>query len=269
MIPPPFAYHLATSVDDATDALRSGGDDAKYLAGGMSLIPVMKMRLSAPPLLVDVGGLRDLSYVQLDSGMVRIGALTRHCDIVADPVLRQHLPLLAEVAYDVGDAQVRARGTIGGVLAHADSAGDYCTVALMLDAEIVTTRRTVPAADFFEGFMTTALDSDELITEVRFPVSTGQHRYLKFRRRRSDWAIIGVAVQRRDDGYRIGLTNAGAMVSRGVAGEEVLAAGGSARDAAHAVAEAAAPLADLSGDVEYKKSLIETLTSRALTEMGA
>lgn len=269
MIPPPFSYHLATSVDDATEALRLGGDDAKYLAGGMSLIPVLKMRLSAPPLLVDIGALRDLSYVRVDGDAVCVGALTRHCDIMTNSVLREYLPLLADVAHDVGDAQVRARGTIGGVLAHADSAGDYCTVAIMLDAEIITSSRTIAAADFFQGFMTTAMSPDELITEVRFPIMTGGHDYVKFRRRRSDWAVIAVGVQRDNDRCRIGLTNAGAVVSRGVAGEEVLAAGGSAREAARAVAAAATPLADLSGDVEYKKSLIETLTSQALAEIGA
>lgn len=269
MIPPPFAYHRATSVDDATQALRSGGEDAKYLAGGMSLIPILKMRMSAPPLLVDVGALPDLSYVHVDGDVVRVGALTRHGDLIADPALREHLPILADVAYEVGDAQVRARGTLGGVLAHADSAGDYCTIALMLDAEIVTSNRTIAAADFFQGFMTTALAPDELITEIRFPIMTEGHEYVKFRRRRSDWAIIGVGVQRDQDRYRIGLTNAGAVVTRGIAGEEVLAEGGSARDAAHAVAQAATPLADQPGEIEYKKSLIETLTAQALSKVGA
>lgn len=269
MIPPPFSYYRAMSIDDATQALASGGEDAKYLAGGMSLIPVLKMRLSAPPLLVDIGALRDLSYVSVEGDVVRVGALTRHCDMMANPILREYLPILSDVAYEVGDAQVRARGTLGGVLAHADSAGDYCTVAVMLDAEIVTSSRTVAAADFFQGFMTTALAPDELITEVRFPVMTEGHEYVKFRRRRSDWAIIGVGVQRDRDRYRIGLTNAGAVVSRGLAGEEVLAAGGSAREAARAIAEAASPLADLPAEVEYKKSLIETLTSQALAKVGA
>lgn len=269
MIPPPFSYYRAMSIDDATQALASGGEDSKYLAGGMSLIPVLKMRLSEPPLLVDIGALRDLSFVRVEGDVVRVGALTRHCDMMANPILREYLPILSDVAYEVGDAQVRARGTLGGVLAHADSAGDYCTVAVMLDAEIVTSSRIIAAADFFQGFMTTALAPDELITEVRFPVMTERHEYVKFRRRRSDWAIIGVGVQRDRDRYRIGLTNAGAVVSRGLAGEEVLAAGGSAREAARAIAEAATPLADVPAEVEYKKSLIETLTSQALAKVGA
>ncbi len=272
MIPPQFEYYRAQSVDDAVSALRAGGEDAKALAGGMSLIPVLKMRMSSPPLLVDIGALQSLNYVRVDSDQVCVGALTRHRDLMSSAVLRDALPLLADTAYDVGDAQVRARGTIGGVLAHADSAGDYCMVSLLLDAHIVTTDRVIAAQDFFEGFMETCLGSDELITEIRFPVSRGPHTYIKFRRRRSDWAVIGVGVQRSLDdarACRIGLTNAGFTVSRAPEAEEVYSAGGTADDVAAAAAAHASPLADLAGDVEYKKALIAELTRRAITEVGA
>jgi carbon-monoxide dehydrogenase medium subunit len=272
MIPPQFEYYRAQTVDDAVGALRSGGEDAKILAGGMSLIPVLKMRMSSPPLLVDIGALTALSYIHVDADEVRIGALTRHRDLMTSDLLRDALPMLADVAYDVGDAQVRARGTIGGVLAHADSAGDYCMVALLLDAHIVTTERVIAARDFFEGFMETNLRPDELVTEVRFPIERGPHIYHKFRRRRSDWAVIGVGVQRLQSDprtCRIGLTNAGFTVTRAPEAEEVFAAGGTADDIAAAAAEHCSPLADLAGDVEYKKALIAELTKRAITEVGA
>jgi aerobic carbon-monoxide dehydrogenase medium subunit len=268
MIPSTFDYHRATDLDAAAALVREGGEDAKVIAGGMSLIPLMKLRLAEPALLVDLGGLDELRYVRVEDGRLRIGALTRHVDIARSPVVAQALPLLAQVAAEVGDAQVRARGTIGGVLAHADSAGDYCTVAMMLDAEIVTTRGRYSATDFLLDFMTTPLDPDEIITEVSFPVLDGPHDYVKFRRRRADWAIVGVGVQASPEGWRIGLTNVASTALRARAGEAALAAGASAAEAAAAVAESVHPSDDPAIPAAYRQDLVRTLTERALHSAG-
>src|ERR687885_1936258 len=200
MIPAAFTYQRASSVDEASRLL-GAGDDVKVLAGGHSLIPLMRLRLAQPAMLVDINGLEgELGYTRRDNGTLRIGALTRHYQIEDSAEVRRSLPLLAEVAGEVGDVQVRSMGTIGGVLAHADPAGDYCTLALMLDATISTNKRSIPARDFFVGLFTTPLAADEIITEVSFPVAGGPHKYIKFRRRMSDWAIVGVGAQRMDDG---------------------------------------------------------------------
>lgn len=269
MIPSAFSYHAATSVGDAEAALRAGGEDAKVIAGGMSLIPIMKMRLAEPTTVVDIGALDELRYIRLDRDMVRIGALTRHADIARDAVIRERLPLLAKVAAKVGDAQVRARGTIGGVMAHADSAGDYCTVAVMLDAEVVTTRRRIPALDFLVDFMTTPLEADELVTEIAFPAFPGSCEYLKFSRRQSDWAIVGIGVQAVSDGYRIGLTNVASTAIRGTAAEQALKDGSDAASAASVLSRSVTPTADGAGSVQYKKALVAVLTQRALHRVGA
>lgn len=269
MIPGPFAYQRATSVAAAVDALGRSDDEVKILAGGMSLIPILKMRLAEPQKLVDIGALTELRYVRSDGDVVRIGALTRHADLLEDRVIGRDLPLLASVAAEVGDAQVRARGTIGGVMAHADSAGDYCTVAMMLDAQVVTTRRTIPARDFFLGFMTTPLEQDEIVTEIVIPKQSDRFRYLKFRRRRSDWAIVGVAVQAGKSGYRIGLTNVRSVVCRATECEQALAAGASAAEAAAVAAQFAEPSGDDPETVDYKRALVQTLTERALVEVEA
>lgn len=269
MIPGPFAYQRADSVATAVAALGSDGDEAKLLAGGMSLIPILKMRLAEPAKLIDIGGIEDLRYVRSDGDFVRIGALTRHSDLIADATIRRDLPLLSMVAGEVGDAQVRARGTIGGVLAHADSAGDYCTVAAMLDASIVTTQRTIPASEFFLDFMTTPLEYAEIVTEVVFPKQSHRFSYLKFRRRRSDWAIVGVAVQASDAGYRVGLTNVRSVVCRSEACEAALAAGATAAEAAAVAAQHSEPSGDDPDAVEYKTALVRVLTERALLEVEA
>lgn len=269
MIPSAFKYYMATDVADAEARLRDGGDDAKLLAGGMSLIPLMKTRLAEPGLLVDIAGLDELRYVRVDGDRLRIGALTRHADLATSSVVRENLPLLAKVAAEVGDAQVRARGTIGGVVSHADSAGDYCTLAVMLDAEIVTTRRRIAAVDFFLDFMTTPLEPDELVTEVAFPVEKGPCEYIKFRRRRTDWAIVGIGVQRTSQGVlRIGLTNVASQAIRGTAAEAAVQEGANAASAAGALADAVHPTGDAAVPAEYKKALVQVLTERALHAVG-
>lgn len=269
MIPAPFRYRRVHSVEEARTELQAGGDDAKVIAGGMSLIPLMKTRLAQPTTLVDIGEIDQLRYVREDAAEICVGATTSHSQLSTDPVIRERLPLLADIANEVGDAQVRARGTIGGVLAHADSAGDYCTLASMLDAVVVTTSRCIPAREFLIDFMTTPLEADELITEIRFPIQPGAHSYTKFRRRRTDWAIVGVGVQESSSGYRIGLTNVGSTAVRGLVAEEALRDGSTIEEAASALAESINPVADASGGTEYKRSLVKVLLERSLTAVGA
>jgi aerobic carbon-monoxide dehydrogenase medium subunit len=265
MIPAAFEYRRATSVDEAARLLGQSGD-VKVLAGGHSLIPLMRLRLAQPTMLVDINPLaNELGYIRRDNGTVRIGALTRHYQIQQSDEIKRSLPLLAEIANEVGDEQVRSMGTIGGVLAHADPAGDYGTLALMLDATITTNRRSVAARDFFKGLFTTTLGSDELITEVSFPVASGPHKYLKFRRRLFDWAVVGAGVQRLEDGsWRVGITNAAPTSVRATGVEQALASGASPAEAARRASEGLDPTGDLRGSAEYKKHLAEVLTQRAL-----
>jgi aerobic carbon-monoxide dehydrogenase medium subunit len=265
MIPAAFDYQRASSVEEASRLLGQSAD-SKVLAGGHSLIPLMRLRLAQPSMLVDINGLeRDLSYVRRDNGTVRIGALTRHYQVEQSSEVQRSLPLLAEVAAEVGDAQVRTMGTIGGVLAHADPAGDFCTLALMLDATITTNKRSIPARDFFMGLFTTPLAADELITEVGFPVAGGPHKYIKFRRRMSDWAIVGVGAQRMDDGrWRVGVTNAGPTPVRASGVEQALASGASPAEAAKQASQGLDPASDLRGSAEYRTHLAEVLTQRAI-----
>ncbi len=266
MIPAAFNYQRASSVEDASKLLAQGGEDAKVLAGGHSLIPLMRLRLAQPTLLVDINGLdRELGYIRRDNGTLRLGALTRHYQIAASDEVKRSLPLLAEVANEVGDAQVRSMGTIGGVMAHADPAGDYGTLALMLDATIVTNKRSIPAREFFRGMFTTPLAGDELVTEITFPAAAGPHKYEKFRRRIADWAIVGVAAQKMDDGsWRVGVTNAGPTPVRAVAVEQALSSGSSPAEAAKQATQGLDPSDDLRGSAEYKRHLATVLTQRAV-----
>jgi carbon-monoxide dehydrogenase medium subunit len=265
MIPAAFDYRRASSVDEASRLLGQAAD-AKVLAGGHSLIPLMRLRLAEPSMLVDINGLEgELGYIRRDNGTLRIGALTRHYQIEQSEEVHRSLPLLAEVAGEVGDAQVRTMGTIGGVLAHADPAGDYCTLALMLDATISTNKRSIPARDFFVGLFTTPLAADELVTEVSFPVASGPHKYIKFRRRMSDWAIVGVGAQRTEDGqWRVGITNAAPTPVRASAVEQALASGASPSEAAQQASQGLDPADDLRGSAEYKTHLAQVLTQRAI-----
>ena len=266
MIPAAFEYSRATSVAHAVNQLRTAGPEAKVIAGGQSLLPMMRLRLAQPGHLVDLNGIPDLDYVRVKDGSVQIGAMTRHATLVRSELLRANLPLLAEVAKEVGDPQVRTRGTIGGVMAHADAAGDYPTVALMLDAEIVTDRRRIPARDFFQHLFTTALEPDELVVEVDFPVSTGAHRYLKFRRRVFDWAIVAVGVQRLGDGWRVGITHAGPTAVRAHAVEDALRSGATPAEAAERASDGLHPNSDVHASSEFRLHLAQVLTRRALEQ---
>jgi aerobic carbon-monoxide dehydrogenase medium subunit len=266
MITAAFEYARPGSVDEAQALLSKFGDDAKVIAGGQSLIPLMRLRLSQPTALIDIQGIDELKQVRRDNGTVEIGALVRHVDIQRNPMLRETLPILVEMANDVGDNQVRNLGTIGGVIAHGDAAGDYNALALMLDAEIVTNKRRHQARDFYRDILTTALEHDEVVTAVRFPASTGRFAYTKFRRRLYDWAIAGVAVQESGSSWRVGYVNLARTPRRGTAVEAALAGGASAADAAAESGSDIDPTGDVRATAEYKRHLAQVLTRRTLQQ---
>jgi aerobic carbon-monoxide dehydrogenase medium subunit len=275
MIPAPFDYEVAESVEHAISLLGSR-DDTKVLAGGHSLLPLLRLRLARPSLLVDVGRLDDLSYVREAGDSIAIGALTRHHDVVNAPLLQEHNPLVAYAAGLIGDPQVRHRGTIGGSLAHGDPASDLPAVALALDCEIDIAGpgrvRTVPASEFFVGVFQTALGPDELATEVRVPKQSGDHvwSYLKFRRRAQDWATVGVAaVAKRSNGgveeAAISLVSMGATPLRAAAAEAAWNAG---EDPGAVAAEGTDPPSDTNGSADYRRHLVQVLVRRAVEEAG-
>jgi carbon-monoxide dehydrogenase medium subunit len=265
MIPTAFEYERVESVDAAV-ALLGSDEDAKLLAGGHSLIPTMRLRFSRPSLLVDIGRLDDLRYVRADGDRIAIGALTRHAELVRDPLLREHCAVIAEAAALIGDPQVRHRGTIGGSVAHGDPASDLGTILLTLDAELVARgaqgERSIPAAAFFTGPFDTALEHDEVLTEIRVPKATGT--YLKFVRRAHDWATVGVAAARVDARVHVGLTSMGPTPLRARSVENAFADGASPADAAAHAADEAAPPGDASASSEYRAHLAQVLVRRAL-----
>ena len=275
MIPAPFDYEVAESVEHAISLLGSR-DDTKVLAGGHSLLPLLRLRLARPSLLVDVGRLDELSYVRDAGDSIAIGALTRHHDVVTAPLLQDHNPLVAYAAGLIGDPQVRHRGTIGGSLAHGDPASDLPAVALALDCEIDIAGpggvRTVPASEFFLGVFQTAVGPDELVTEVRVPKQSGDHvwSYLKFRRRAQDWATVGVAaVAKRSNGgvedAAISLVSMGATPLRAGAAEAAWNAG---EDPGAGAAEGTDPPSDTNGSADYRRHLVQVLVRRAVEEAG-
>jgi carbon-monoxide dehydrogenase medium subunit len=275
MIPAPFDYEVAESVEHAISLLGSR-DDTKVLAGGHSLLPLLRLRLARPSLLVDVGRLDELSYVRDAGDSIAIGALTRHHDVVTAPLLQDHNPLVAYAAGLIGDPQVRHRGTIGGSLAHGDPASDLPAVALALDCEIDIAGpggvRTVPASEFFLGVFQTAVGPDELVTEVRVPKQSSDHvwSYLKFRRRAQDWATVGVAaVAKRSNGgvqeAAISLVSMGATPLRAGAAEAAWNAG---EDPGAVAAEGTDPPSDTNGSADYRRHLVQVLVRRAVEEAG-
>jgi aerobic carbon-monoxide dehydrogenase medium subunit len=276
MIPAPFDYEVAESVEHAISLLGSR-DDTKVLAGGHSLLPLLRLRLARPSLLVDVGRLDELSYIRDAGHSIAIGALTRHHDVATAPLMQEHSPLVAYAAGLIGDPQVRHRGTIGGSLAHGDPASDLPAVALALDCEIDIAGpggvRTVPAAEFFRGVFQTAVGSDELVTEVRVPKQTGDHvwSYLKFRRRAQDWATVGVAaVAKRSNGgvgeAAISLVSMGATPLRASAAEAAWNAGD---DPGAVASEGTDPPSDTNGSADYRRHLVHVLVRRAVEEAEA
>lgn len=275
MIPVSFDYVRAESADHALELLAEHGDEAKLLAGGHSLLPLMKLRLATPAVLVDVGRLRDLSYVVDQGDHIAIGALTRHRDVETSPVLAEHVPLLACTAGHVGDPQVRHRGTIGGSLAHGDPASDLPAAVLALGGTLVARgpggTREIAVDDFFAGFLETALAPDELLTEIRVPKVTGAGwSFQKFNRRAQDWAIVGVAAVHDPAGIgtRVGLVNMDSRPVRAAGTEAAVVAGSGAAEAAAVAADGLEPPADLSASVEYRRHLATVLVRRALVESG-
>ena len=266
MLPAAFEYAKASSVDEAVKLLDRLGEDAKVLAGGHSLIPLMRLRLAQPKALVDINGIKGLDHIEVKGSKLHVGALARHVQIHTSQTVKESLPILAEVAAEVGDNQVRNMGTMGGVIAHGDAAGDYPTLALMLDADIVTNKRTIPARDFFKDIFTTALAPNEIVTEVVFPVANGPHKYIKFRRRLFDWAIVGAAAQKVDGHWRVGLTNVGPTPVRAKAVEDALAKGAKPEEAAQHASDGLNPAGDLRASPEYKKHLARVLTKRAIEQ---
>lgn len=265
MIPAPFGYRRAHSVEEALSLLGEYGDDAKLLAGGHSLLPLMKLRLAAPEVLVDLAPISELRYVRIEGDTVAIGALSRYHDLHHDQILRRQAPLVAHVAGVVGDQQVRHRGTIGGSLAHADPAADLPAAILACDGDLVVRgpggQRTIPAAEFFLGPFTTPLDPDELLTEIRLPARPGAGwGFEKFTRRTIDWAIVGVAVHDKS----IALINMGATPLRATATEDALASGASIADAAALAAEHTSPVDEPHATATYRRHLARVLTARAL-----
>ena len=276
MIPAEFEYHRAESVDDAIRALADGGEDAKLLAGGHSLVPLMKLRLAAPSLLVDISGLDELRGVEADNGTWRIGPGTHHAELQN----RDDLGVVARAASLIADQQVRNRGTIGGSIAHGDPASDLPTVLLAaegsVEAQGPSGSRTIAAADLFEDYLTTSLAADEVITSVTMPSLDGwSWGYEKFARRSEDWAMVGVCALVKASGgqcedVRIGLTHMGSTPLRATAAEEALRGGPLDAERIAAAAEQAAegtdPPGDLNATPDYKRHLARTLTGRALAQ---
>lgn len=274
MIPAPFDYVRAGSAAEAISLIGQHGDEAKFLAGGHSLLPLMKLRLAAPSVLVDIGRVTDLSYIRDAGDHVAIGALTRHMDVETSSVLKEHVPLLAHAASHVGDPQVRHRGTIGGSIAHADPASDLPATTLALGATYVAQgpngTREIAAADFYQGFLESALEPDEMLTEIRVPKMQGAGwSFQKFNRRAQDWAIVGVAAWRRNGDSGVALVNMGSTPILASSVSAALAQGASVSDAAQQAAAEAEPQNDLNASPEYRVHLAKVLVRRALEEASA
>jgi aerobic carbon-monoxide dehydrogenase medium subunit len=282
MIPAAFKYAAPTSIAEALAILGSGDGEAKVLAGGHSLLPLMKLRLTAPSLLVDINRIPGLSYLREDDQVdrLRIGACTRHAEIERSELIRTRYPLLSDAAAGIGDPQVRNRGTIGGSLAHGDPASDWPAVALAADAEIVAVgpggERVIAARDFFVDTFVTGLAADELLTEVRIPRRrlNGGGAYEKLERKVGDYATVGVAAQIALDASGsvteagIGLCNVGPSTIKAVAAEAFLRGKppgpDNVNEAARLAMAASAPIADDRGPADYKRAMVRELTKRAL-----
>ena len=269
MIPAAFDYEVAESADHAVSLLGEHGEDAKLLAGGHSLLPLMRVRLAAPSVLVDIGRIGDLDYVRDGGDHVAIGALATLEDVHFSELLERECPIVAHTAGEVGDPQVRHRGTIGGTAAHADPASDLPTVLLALDAELVVHGpggdRTVAARDFWKGIFESDLGPQDLLTEMRVPKLPGAGwSYQKFHPRAQDWAIVGVAAVARNGGVSVALTNMGETPIRAGAVEQALASGADPGAAAEQALEGTSPPNDALASSEYRSHLAKVLTRRAI-----
>ena len=276
MIPAAFDYEVAESVDHAIGLL-GDREDAKLLAGGHSLVPAMKLRIARPASLIDIGRLDDLSYVTEEGDTIAIGALTRHKDVAGASLLQEHCSIVSFTAGQIGDPQVRHRGTIGGSLAHGDPASDLPTVILALHGELVARGpagdRAIAATEFFIGVFQTALAPDEMLVEIRVPkLGSAGWSYTKMNRRAQDWATVAVAAVTRANGAlptTIALTNMGATPLRASASEDALAGGSSIEDAAALAAEGTEPSSDHAASAEFRRHLARVLTKRALVEASS
>jgi aerobic carbon-monoxide dehydrogenase medium subunit len=270
VIPAAFDYARAGSADEAVSLLVEHGDEAKLLAGGHSLLPLMKLRLAIPTVVIDVGRVPGLSYIEERDGEIAIGALARHHDLETSSLLKDQVPLLAYTAHQVGDPQVRHRGTLGGTLAHGDPASDLPAAVLALGGTLVAQgpngRREIAALDFFQGFLETALAADEMLVEVRVPkVPDAGWSFQKFNRRAQDWAIVGVAAVV-NGAAGIALVNMGSTPLRASAAEEAVRSGASPADAARVADAGTDPPGDTNASSEYRRHLATVLVRRALEE---
>ena len=278
MIPSPFDYVAASSVEEAVQALAQAGEDAKVLAGGQSLVPVLRLRLATPTTLVDLNKISELRGVREDGDAIVVGAMTTHHDVINNELIAEHAALLALATQTVGDPQIRHRGTLGGALVHADPAGDLLAPAVALDAEMVIVgpsgRRTVPAGEFFVDLFTTAVGPDEVLVEVRIPKKTGWGaHYEKFNRVAQAWSIVAVAAAVLTENEtitqaRVALTNMGATPVRAVGVEQALigqqASAETIRAAAEHAADGTTPTSDGNADADYREHLARVLTGRAV-----
>ncbi|MDP4648880.1 MAG: xanthine dehydrogenase family protein subunit M [Ilumatobacteraceae bacterium] len=274
MIPAAFEYVRASSAAEAISLIGQHGSDAKFIAGGHSLLPMMKLRLAQPAVLVDISRISDLSYIKDAGDHIAIGAMTRHMDVEKSSVLAQHAPLLAHAASHVGDPQVRHRGTIGGSIAHADPASDLPATTLALGATYVVRgpsgTREIAASDFYKSFLESDLAEDEMLTEIRVPKMNGAGwSFQKFNRRAQDWAIVGVAAWRGANGSGVGLVNMGQTPILASSVSSALAGGASIADAAALAVADAQPSADNNATVEYRTHLAKVLVRRALEQASA
>jgi carbon-monoxide dehydrogenase medium subunit len=270
VIPAPFDYVRADSVDAAIAAL-SSDPDAKLLAGGHSLLPAMRLRVARPSTLIDIGRIADLSSIREDGDVIAIGALTRHHDVANSEVLQAGCPIVPFAAAQIGDPAVRHVGTIGGSVSHGDPAGDMPSVLLALDATLVAmgpggATRSIEASSFFTGLFETALQHDEVLTEIRVPKASEGWSFTKFNRRAQDWAMVGVSAVRRNGGVNVALTNMALTPVRAAAVEEAIAAGADPAAAAARAAEGTAPPDDAFASSEYRRALSAVLVERALRE---
>jgi len=271
MIPAPFDYKRASSAAEAISIVSQHGDDAKFLAGGHSLLPLMKLRLAQPAVLVDIARVNDLSYIRDAGDHIAIGALTRHTELERSSLLQQHVPLLSHAASHVGDPQVRHRGTLGGSIAHADPASDLPATTLALGATYVAQgpngTREIAASDFYKGFLESALAADEMLTEVRVPKMDGAGwSFQKFNRRAQDWAIVGVAAWRKGTNAGVALVNMGSTPILASSVNQAIAQGASVEDAARLASSEAEPQDDMNASADYRRHLASVLVRRALEQ---
>lgn len=279
MLPARFDYHRPQTLDEALSLIAQYGEEAKLLAGGHSLIPAMKLRFAAPAKVIDLGRIPDLNSIREEDGLLVVGAMTTHHAIEASALLAEKCPLLPEVASQIGDVQVRHRGTLGGSLAHADPAGDWPAAVLALDAEIVIAglsgTRTVAAKEFFVDLYQTALQPNEILREIRFATTSKAVAYVKTPQRASGFAIAGVAavIDRKTKTVRLGITGVAAKPYRAAAVEQALAGQPLTPEkiatAAAQAAQGIEPLGDIHASAEYRAHLAKVNTRRALEKAGA